>query len=293
MDRPRFLELGRTASTYDPAGMVNIYGPVLRDEYIRVDWFTGVRNWGDRTSPIIVQHLSGRRPVLGRRVSNPHDSPVHMVVGSLLQVCRDENTVVWGTGLISANSAVPVRPRAIRAVRGPLTRERLLRQGIDCPPIYGDPVLLFPRIYRPEVTKRYKLGIVPHYFDASSPHLEQFQGSREVKVLDVGSGVGTFVDDLCSCRAIASSSLHGCIAADAYRIPSLWIELSSKVEGRGFKFRDYYESIGESNVQPQPVRGEIDADLLIAACSRRTMEIDLNELLEACPFLPGDDATLP
>lgn len=67
-------------------------------------------------------------------------------------LCR-RNTEVWGAGIISENSLLKEKPSKVYAVRGPLTRQRLIKEGIDCPEIYGDPALLIPYYYRPKVTK--------------------------------------------------------------------------------------------------------------------------------------------
>ena len=51
-------------------------------------------------------------------------------------------------------------PQKVLAVRGPLSRNYLLENGVDCPDVYGDPALLFPKYYKPHIYKKYKLGII-------------------------------------------------------------------------------------------------------------------------------------
>jgi hypothetical protein len=63
-------------------------------------------------------------------------------------------------------------------------------------------------------------------------------------VIDVRREPEAVFRDVAACESILSSSLHGLITADSFGIPSAWIELSSKVLGDGFKFRDYFSSIG-------------------------------------------------
>ena len=62
----------------------------------------------------------------------------------------------------------------------------------------------------------------------------------EVKFLDIFDGVESFISQLTECQFILSSSLHGLIMADSFGIPNQWMVLSDKVEGKNFKFYDYY-----------------------------------------------------
>ena len=175
-------------------------------------------------------------------------------------------------------------PRKICAVRGPLTRARLIEQGVDCPEVYGDPALLLPRFYNPSVAKTHKIGIIPHYIDQGSEHLERFTGDPAVLLIDVTNGYRKFVQQIKSCERIASSSLHGIILADAYGVPSTWIELSDKVDGDGFKFRDYFLSVGREDKEPLVVSSETKLDDILDRFYDYRIHIDLDKLLQACPF---------
>ena len=51
----------------------------------------------------------------------------------------------------------------IRAVRGPLTREAILKEGGKCPEIYGDPAIIMPRLYTPKIGAKHKAGLILHH----------------------------------------------------------------------------------------------------------------------------------
>ena len=104
------------------------------------------------------------------------------------------------------------------------------------------------------------------------------------KIIDIESPINLVVDQICSCKYIASSSLHGIIAADAYNVPSLYIKFSDKVKGKGFKFRDYFGSVGGSDTEPQLYLKKLMVDDIYRSISNYKIDIDLNELLDVCPF---------
>jgi pyruvyltransferase len=56
-----------------------------------------------------------------------------------------------------------------------------------------------------------------------------------------------FIDELCSCEKIISSSLHGIILAEAYGIPAVF--LGEKRDSEMFKYYDWYISTGRKIVR--------------------------------------------
>ncbi len=240
-------------------------------------------NWGDALSPLLVSLLSGKSVI--------HRHGVHhhrfLVIGSILD-SANEYAQLWGSGFIRENQRVLGPPRAIHAVRGPLSREALLRQNIDCPEVYGDPALLLPQFYNPRVERRYAIGIVPHYVDKRHPWVQKHRRDPQVLILDIESGIQEFVQSVKSCDLILSSSLHGLICSDAYGVPNAWVQLSDKVVGGAFKFQDYRLSIGSDDQEPNVISEDTKLVLVSAVAKKRNPNVDLRKLLLACPFLADE-----
>ena len=119
----------------------------------------------------------------------------------------------------------------------------------------GDPALILPDLYQPKSyeEKKFKLGIVPHYIDQTD-FVSRFdpQGEKSYTVLNIAiNKVERFIDRIIECEFIISSSLHGVIIAQAYNIPAVWVEFSDKVIGSGFKFFDFFQSVGIAPYKPQ------------------------------------------
>ena len=257
-----------------------------REEQIIAFWWTGrENNWGDALNPILIQNMTGKKPILSTEVFNIKKNNVYSIIGSILDMPAEKNLVIWGSGFRSDNSQFKVKPKKICAVRGPKTRELILKQGIDCPEVYGDPAILYPYLYKPKVKKKYKLGVIPHYVDQNSPLLNIFKDDPTILIIDILSGIKKVVDEICSCERIASSSLHGIIAADAYGVPSIWIEFSNKVDGNGFKFYDYFESVGRKGECPLRIKVNTTIQEVIDHYRDYKVEINVEKLVNACPFL--------
>ena len=104
----------------------------------------------------------------------------------------------------------------------------------------------------------------------------------------------TFFAELTSCAAIASSSLHGLIFGEAYGLPTLWLRVSDKVIGGGFKFADWFSLARNPQRDPHEPRTFVSATQIADRCEPRGVEIDKNalalaltaEVLEACSWWP-------
>lgn len=263
---------------------------LLQRRKINAIWWKS-NNWGDALNPVLIQYLSGLKPFrIQDYTINPKNEPIYTVIGSILDwpLLKNKkilkNTVIWGTGFMIESGRLQGKPRQICAVRGPLTRENILKSGIPCPERYGDPALLYPMIYQPNINKKVKLGIIPHLLDKESNLIKNFFIDPEIKVIDIEGPIDTIVDQICSCKYIASSSLHGIIAADAYSVPSVYIKFSEKVVGDGFKFRDYFGSVGRSDTEPLIMTEKTTVDDIYHRVSNYRIDIDVNDLLDACPF---------
>ncbi len=236
-------------------------------------------NWGDALTPHLVKLISGKP---ARYDENPFCWK-YFVIGSIIHRA-DRYSIVWGSGMIASDALPAARPRAIRAVRGPLTREKLVQAGITCPAVFGDPALLLPRYFNPPRKMKWKLGVIPHYTDQNHPWIEAIKKEEGVNVINIQAGIEGFVHEVLSCESILSSSLHGLICSDAYGIPNRRIVLHDELIGGDFKFHDYYAAM---NVLPEasirPKFGECASDL-IPAITRCSHILDLDLLLEACPF---------
>jgi pyruvyltransferase len=251
-----------------------------KQAFQRIRYFNTVPNWGDHINPYIIEKMTGKTILQSTFGWSEH----LLAIGSILRNAN-RNSIVWGSGFISKTSKFRGAPKKIAAVRGPLTGQRLIELGYKNPEIYGDPALLMPRFYKPEILKQHKIGLVAHYAEKNDAVVE-YLTSLGVYPVDIQLPVEAFVDELCKCETIISSSMHGLIAADAYGIPNRWLMLSDKLVGGEFKFHDYYNSIGvfnESPVKTPELFSSDNLETLIALTSKKEIKLDLDKLYNAFP----------
>lgn len=250
------------------------------------------QNWGDDLNLYLLRRIT-TRPIVFRRwfwMARLFSLKHYLCIGTILDVKGYSNpqSIVWGSGISGENKSM-VRPGKIISVRGELTRAYCMEHGLGQPTSIGDPALLLPWYYQPmPLPKRYKLGIVLHTIDSDSEVVSQMvREDRDILVIRMtGYKKWTdIVDGICSCDGIASSSLHGLIAADAYGVPNCWIRLENVLPSF-FKFHDYASSVGREDLQePLHVTRADQMNEMICRCQEWSLpQINRDVILDSCPF---------
>lgn len=252
----------------------------LLDGKIPLRWWNHAPNFGDLLSPWLANKISGKE-VIEVGGSQPH----YVAIGSVIGMARPLS-MVWGTGSFGFDPKEPICDTATYlAVRGPLTRSKLDNAGIRCPRIYGDPALLTPEFYRPEIKQTHEVGVVLRWSEDKWNNALNGDGIKKI-YLKTGA-IEETLDEILSCKKIITSSLHGLIIADAYGIPNAWLA-SGTPNGREFKYWDYFASV-DKNRPPQVydmAKPKLTAKTLIQdfKFDDRALKYDLDALKGACPF---------
>lgn len=231
------------------------YRKFAEGEKIRLIYWTEVKNFGDYLSPYIVSKLSDseilhkngalsvlnyikcliRYPHLIHKFVAPFQKNL-LAAGSVLNISNSKS-IIWGSGFMNRDDRF--YGGYASAVRGLLSERKMVEMGGMRCGVYGDPGLLLPLIYHPDIEKTYKVGIIPHWRETDW-FLANFP---ERHIIDLRTdNVEAVVDDILSCENILSTSLHGLIVSHSYGIPALWIK-RGYINTDGFKFEDYFSSV--------------------------------------------------
>ena len=153
---------------------------------------------------------------------------------------------VWGSGFMLDDSKMKWPQQVhVHSVRGRLSAERLDMGDV----VLGDPGILASALIKlpPKV---HGVGLVPHYVDYCS-----FSTTRELprnwRAIDPEQPVPDVLADIAASELVVSSSLHGLIAADSFRIPCVWASTDRPLYGNPvYKFLDYQSSRGSDLNMP-------------------------------------------
>lgn len=249
---------------------------------------TKKRNYGDDLNIYILKALSNCYILNSNSLKNKTE---HLLaIGSILTYCN-KKSIIWGSGVMHPNMPLKEKPKKVLAVRGKLSREYLIKNGVDCPEVYGDPALLLPYIYQPQTEKKYQYGIIAHWQDETDlEYITLFQALSKigkVKVISLTQYKNwkTVIDQIIECEYILSSSLHGLIISDAYKVPNAWIEFSHPVNGDRFKYYDYFSSVNRDEKLPLIINSDFKINELNKKLNAyQSININLSPLINAAPF---------
>ncbi|MBE9178927.1 polysaccharide pyruvyl transferase family protein [Oculatella sp. LEGE 06141] len=246
-------------------------------------------NLGDALSPVIVSALSGL-PVMHHHFDARTERLT--CVGSIGHQVKHGTIHLWGTGARARPLLKPPSQHwnrlvqthyCVHALRGPLSAQLFQQQGLDIPDVYGDPVWFLPAIVPPAPEKKYELGIIVHLSELNggtdrSTVNERFLRyhipdalASQVRIITTITrpsfdALEEKLHEITACKRIASTSLHGLVLAETYRIPCVYF----RTQGRGVAFphlkdeteridlrmRDFYRGIGSETLfvygQPRP-----------------------------------------
>lgn len=255
---------------------------INKDEAIYASWCLS-DNFGDKLTPYLIEKISGKKCIW-----SPPESDILKcaVTGSILN-WEMKNAIAWGVGLASREDHVKIEKIAM--VRGEISKYISILEGVQNEIVVGDPALLLPIYYTPKVEKKYKLGIFPHYIDSDVIVYNLLNRiPNDVVIIYALDDIEKTIDLICSCERVISSSLHGLVVADAYRIQSKWVKFSDRILGDGTKYMDYYSSIGyDIATKPVDLRNNIKVESMLSVeCDLKELKIDLNKMINCCPFLP-------
>jgi len=272
--------------------------PIVHDLYksVYIGTFTSAfNNFGDVVGYEFYKFLS-QQPI--KNVSLRKNIKSYICVGSILEHIKSNHTAM-GVGFIKKHETINIRPEKILSVRGPLTRDILLKNNIKCPEKYGDPLILFPLYYNPSCKNQYDIGVIPHYIDynnSNTDHLINHLSKKySVKKINIrtGNNYKPFIEQIKASNYIISSSLHGVIMGIVYAKKTIYVRVSNKVIGGDFKFNDFFQSLdiqypcnvyNKNNIE--------DADAYIDDLLKKPIPVDKNNLykigvdiITVCPFI--------
>lgn len=259
---------------------------VRSGRHVCAEWARGAgKNWGDNLNPYLVQKLSDKPVLHARDTFSSLSRDVYGVIGSWLASTRYSNLVVWGLGFLRHSDKLTANSQRICAVRGPKSLLKVRNSGYTDSVAVGDPALLIPLLHKLKPAEQKCIGVIPHYRDRGHPVFDQLHEMDGYKIIDVCADTEDFCDQLATCKAVVSSSLHAVVSAHAYKIPARFIKVSDNPLGDGFKLLDYLESVGLNDCPPvsctsvEHILASVDT-----ACLPRHFP-NLEELLSVCPFM--------
>ena len=243
----------------------------------KVYWWNGKINFGDVLNQYILEKVMGYDLcwVDVRYYKAPH----LIMIGSNAHRAN-EYSYILGAGYINNNPINPIYKEALM-VRGVKSLDLISTQKDKEKIVLADPGLFVSEFYKPDVVKKYKLGIILHYVDYAFFKTSIDIDAEDILIINlVNNDVEATLRQILSCENIISTSLHGLIISDSYKIPNLWLAIDNKPDYWNFKFLDYYSSIDIAEVEPIFFDGKVNISEYIKSCTIKDIPFDVKAYYE-------------
>lgn len=247
-------------------------------------------NFGDDLNQYLFEYISKKKFIFINFSYLIKTFEHYIMIGSNLDHCDLNNTIIYGSGIMNPNNKIIGNPNKIISVRGPKTREVLIKNGINCKENYGDPALLLPVFYQKVVEKKYKYGIIFNNGTNLKTVGDLYRDlllRDDIKIIDVVNYNNWIdvIDEILECKSIISESLHGLIVAESYGIPNVWVEFIEHPDYWDFKYYDYYYSINKKDEKILHFKSIDDLNFINKKIIEwKRGEIDYDNLLSFYPF---------
>jgi len=210
-------------------------------------------NLGDSLGKVIVEFLLNQKGIdIDAHI--PHKKHLFTVGSNIIggeEIQHYQNATIWGSGILNEPTGsvrllqkLSRRRLDIRAVRGPKTKKALESMGFHCPDTFGDPAILMPMLYHPEVEKTRPFAVIPQFY-----HECKFREAHpDMHCISMNTDdYRSVISEILACKMVYTSSLHGIILAEAYGVPAVFFRgLHKSID---FKYMDYYASTGRLNIK--------------------------------------------
>ncbi len=252
-------------------------------------YYCDIQNFGDAVNPILIERLTGQKC----HFAGKYRADIIGMGSILTQISRprldariknlfSRPATVWTPGFIKEVNYREIfrKNLTFAALRGKLSLNRVeksIGRKLDIP--LGDGGLLLAKLLDKKMIKKYAVGLVPHMNDIDNPIIKKLADELPHSIIiNVTQPPLQTLEQIASCDFILSSAMHGLIAADSLGIPNKWIEISDKVIGHGYKFRDYYSVFDNYSQTPQQLNKNSIIDMKLISFWQSAYNLDLREV---------------
>lgn len=256
---------------------------------VNLYWYNKKPNFGDVLSPIIVEYLSGLKCI-----HTTNECKKIIALGSILQ-CHPifNNDIIWGAGFRNIYQDISYTSVDVKLVRGPKTRDMLLKNSIECPEKYCDPGVLAPFIYNINYNQKIKneLLVILHINDIESD-VVNFLQKNNIKYITMSlqnNNILNILNEIACSKYVISSALHGIIVSECMNKQTGVLKLSKGDDF--FKYQDYYLGSGRTldDIKITDWRKEYDISKIIFI---KKPKIDFDSLINTFPLKLKDNDIL-